>query len=251
MDRITRSQKRSRSETAEQAAAGRGILDLTPTGYTFTDEMWRTQTVKKPRYFNRSGGKNPFMKPTRPAPCYSLGDPNPRGPRTIAAHAEEEDLQLWASSSSIAEYEERKQAIIEEKRRDREVFMKSQGTFHKFPLLPPELRLWIWKMAMEEPIIVTLTVSNWRYSPRRPGARCGHRGIQIEDYFATAVLPPLMLVNHESHQIASASYKRAFCGINKKGGVLAAYPTRLIAQRRVYELVGEDDKELVQEFITG
>ncbi|KAI0102095.1 hypothetical protein GGR51DRAFT_527842 [Nemania sp. FL0031] len=223
-------------------------MDLTPfTGYTFTDEMWRTQTVKKPRYFNQTEG---VMRPTRPAPCVSMRSPRERGPRTIAARAEEEDLQLWASSSSVAEYEERKQAINEKKRLDREAFIDSLGTFHMFPLLPPELRLVVWKKAMEEPIIVTLTVSKWGYRPRRQRGWCGHRGVKIEDYFATAVLPPLMLVNHESHEIASAHYKRAFCGVKQNGGVLAAYPTRLVCQRRLYELVEEDDKELIEDYRT-
>ncbi|KAI1130725.1 hypothetical protein F5Y10DRAFT_235050, partial [Nemania abortiva] len=236
--------------SAQAAVDGGFVRPPTPTGYTFTDEMWRTQTAKPPRYFSQKGGENSALTPTRPAPVYVPSDPRPRGPRTIAERAEEDDLQLWASSSSVAEYEERKRAINEKNRLDREALIHSQGDFPKFLLLPAELRWMIWKMAAEEPITVTLTVSGRRYRPQqRQRGWCGTRTAGIRDYSATAVLPPLMLVNHESHKFASAHYRRAFRGLNGDGGVLAAYPTIIKAQSRVYRMVGQDDKELVEDYI--
>ncbi|KAI0404520.1 hypothetical protein F4802DRAFT_597950 [Xylaria palmicola] len=219
------------------------------TGYTFTDEMWRTRTVTNPRYFSQKGGPGCALTPTRPARCYILGDPRPSGPRTLAERAEEEDLSLWTSSASVADYEGRKRTAEEKKRLDREAFVARQGTFHKFARLPAELRLAIWEMALEEPVHVTLTISDWGFLPLQRRTRCFARGTRIEEYAATAVLPPLMLVSHESHRAASAHYKRAFCGVKGQGGVLTAWPTVLTAQKRVYAMLGPGDEELVQEYI--
>ncbi|KAI1193854.1 hypothetical protein F5X97DRAFT_312720 [Nemania serpens] len=221
-----------------------------PSPYTFVDEMWRTRTVTNPRYFSHAGGKNSPPKPTRPAPCYIMGDPRPRDSHTIAEAAEEDDLQLWVSSASVADYEERKQALNERKPLDREAFVNAQGQFHKFPALPLELRVMIWKLALEEPVTVTLRISYWRPRPRPGRSRCGILRYIAEDYSATAVLPPLMLVNHESHRTASAHYKRAFRGVKGNGGVLAAYPT-ILRTTQPCEMIGPDDRQLVQEFVLG
>lgn len=208
-------------------------------------------TVTRPRYFSGGDGENSPLKPTRPAPCQIMWDPRRPGPRSIAEQAEEDDLQLWASSSSVADYEERKQALNERRRLDREAVVNSQGHFHKLPGLPVELRVMVWKLALEEPTAVTLHISDWRLQPRIPSSRCGVRGVTVEDYSATAILPPLMLVNRESHRLALAHYKRAFRGVKGNGGVLAAYPTILKAQREPYALIEPDDKELVMEYIQG
>ncbi len=74
-----------------------------------------------------------------------------RPPRTMAQRAYLEDLKLWLSSSSVEEYEERESSRDEERRLEREAFMQAQPLFHKFPLLPPVLRLHVWKLALEEP----------------------------------------------------------------------------------------------------
>lgn len=207
--------------------------------------------MTRPRYFSGNGGGNSVLKPARPAPCFIMWDPRRPGPRTIAEQAEEDDLQLWASSSSVADYDERKQALNERRRIDREAVVNSQGHLYTFPTLPFQLRLMIWKLALEEPMTATLQTSDWRRRPRFPVGCCGIRSIKVEDYSATAILPPLMLVNHESHRIALAHYKRAFRGAKGNGGVLAAYPTILEAQREPYAMIELDEHKLVKEYIRG
>ncbi|KAF2972248.1 hypothetical protein GQX73_g1228 [Xylaria multiplex] len=165
----------------------------------------------------------------------------------MAQQAEEEDQLLWASSSSVEEYEERKRTRDEERRLDREAFMQAQPIFHQFPHLPTELRLLIWELALEEPTRVTLAAS--RYYPRFSRPR-GQWILRLpEEFVATAFLPPLMLVNHESHAVAVAYYRRAFRGVDGSGGVLAGYPTVLNIKNAAFELLRADDLDLVRDFI--
>ncbi|KAI3328989.1 hypothetical protein HD806DRAFT_268585 [Xylariaceae sp. AK1471] len=215
----------------------------TPTGYTFTDEMWRTKTVKPLRCFSQEHDHGP-LRPSWPAP-FAGSMP----PRTISQRAHEEDLALWASSSSIEVYEERKRARDEQRRSEREAFIRDQPVFHKFSSLPAELRLLVWKMALEEPTRVALTVSEYRSPPRQPGVWCATVFRYPSAYAATAVLPPLMLVNYESHKLASRHYRRAFQGVDGEGGVLAAYPTVLTVKGVAFTLMRPDSLSLVQDFI--
>jgi hypothetical protein len=84
---------------------------------------------------------------------------------------------------------------------------------------------------MEEPVEVQLAASKYTLAIRGAGW-CGTRSPPRPlNLAAIAILPPLMLVNHESHAIASTYYKRAFRGVGGAGGVLAAYPTVLRADR--------------------
>ncbi|KAI0413371.1 hypothetical protein F5X98DRAFT_352210 [Xylaria grammica] len=214
------------------------------TGYTFTDEMWRTQTVHPERDHSSTSNDGPLRR-TSPLARRCRFPPVP--PRTAAQRAEEEDQALWASSASIEEYEERKRTRDEERRLDREAIIRAQPVFHKFPHLPPELRLHVWKLALEEPTMVTLFVSKFHPRFSRP------RGQWIlrlpEQYAATAFLPPLMLVNHESHAVASAHYRRAFRSLDGGGGVLAGYPTVLCVKNAAFDLLQADDLDLVRDFI--
>lgn len=73
-----------------------------------------------------------------------------------------------------------------------------------------------------------------------PRARCVIRSTApiATDYVATAFLPPLMLVNRESHGVAARHYKRALKNLAGGGGVLAAYPTELrVEDRALHALV--------------
>jgi hypothetical protein len=126
--------------------------------------------------------------------------------------------------------------------------MRSQPTFHKFSSLPAELRLLVWKMALEEPTRVTLTISG--YESRRSGnPTCGTVFSYPSENAATAVLPPLMLVNHESHAVTSRHYRRAFRSFNGKGGVLAAYPTVLTVKGNAFGLMRPGSLNLLRDFI--
>jgi hypothetical protein len=167
-------------------------------------------------------------------------------PRTAAERACAEDLELWETSSTLDEYEERKQALLEKRHLEREDWIRKQPVFHKFPSLPPELRHHIWKLATEDPTKVRLTTS--KYNVFSSSGWCGTIGSSPSEYAATAFLPPLMLVDHESHQITSVHYQRAFSGVSGGGGVLAGYPTALHVDRHAFSLLRPDDLGLVQEF---
>ncbi|TGJ87855.1 hypothetical protein E0Z10_g977 [Xylaria hypoxylon] len=160
-----------------------------------------------------------------PAPNRTHLSPVPS--HTIARRAEAEDQLLWASSSSVEEYNERRRTRDQAKCLDREAFIR--------------------KLVLEEPTRVILVASKYRLKFARP------RGQWIlrlpEEYAATALLPPLILVNHEYHAVASAHYRRAFRGIGGGGGVLAGYPTVLYGKDAAFELLRADDLDLVQGFI--
>ncbi len=149
--------------------------DPTPTSYTFTDEMWRTQTVHPHRLFSQESDDGRRVPENNPRYLARR-----RPPRTMAQRAYLEDLKLWLSSSSVEEYEERESSRDEERRLEREAFMQAQPLFHKFPLLPPVLRLHVWKLALEEPTRVTLTISRLE-----PYTRCG-RGIRDDGNSASS-----------------------------------------------------------------
>ncbi|KAI1203071.1 hypothetical protein F5X97DRAFT_342940 [Nemania serpens] len=232
------------AQTSSQATA-----EPTPypsaTGYTFVDEMWRTQTACPIRFVVKDpdGG----LQPVRP-PGYSYHD----FPHTAAQRAAAEDLDLWVASSSPDDYEERKH----KKRVELEAAAKIQPTFPKFQLFPSELQVEVWKLALAlaEPTVVTIaTPTPWRlpleeaaYEARRrsydgdPAHRDhdGRVGDDLyscaRDYVATAFLPPLLLASGESHQLAVEHYKRVFKNLAGRGGVLAAYPTELHVEDRAF-----------------
>ncbi|KAI1324533.1 hypothetical protein F5Y16DRAFT_380549 [Xylariaceae sp. FL0255] len=129
-----------------------------------------------------------------------------------------------------------------------------EPTFHLFPLLPKELRLSIWKLAMEEPTKVAISVSDYK-----PAHGCNPTRQELLDlavdgnigtpsnYRATAKFPPLMLVNHESHSLAKKHYRRAFKNTRGKGGVLVAYPTVVDTDFESTSLLRAKDLKLVRE----
>ncbi|KAI1145981.1 hypothetical protein F4825DRAFT_212067 [Nemania diffusa] len=129
-----------------------------------------------------------------------------------------------------------------------------QPTFPLFSNLPPNLRLRVWQLAMEEPTKVTVSVS--RYAPPhgpRPSigvltqlAVEGNIGTPSA-FRASASFPPLMLASRESHALASAHYRRAFASACGKGGVLAAYPTVLHVDDDAAGLLRAGDLELVRD----
>jgi DNA-binding transcriptional regulator of glucitol operon len=170
-------------------------------------------------------------------------------PRTIAQRAHEEDLALWASSASIEEYEERRRARDEQRRSEREAFMRGQPVFHRFLSLPAELRLMIWKMALEEPTRVILFILTRTMPSRQSGGWCGTTFPISWEHVATATLPPLMLVNCESHRVASRHYQRAFRGLHARGGVLAAYPTVLTVKGDAFTPMQTDGLRFVRDFV--
>ncbi|KAI0389312.1 hypothetical protein F5Y17DRAFT_133592 [Xylariaceae sp. FL0594] len=212
-----------------------------PTGYTFTDEMWRTRTEHNPRLLLRIG--RPCLAEEQP----QQGIPSVP-PRTAAQRARAEDEHLWKTSSSRGKYEERKRALYESRRVARQEWLERQPVFHPFLSLPTELRLYIWQLAMQEPTDVQLTVA--RYSPAwRGGGCCGIRmPARAREIRAIAMFPPLMLASRESNALASAHYKKAFRSFDGTGGVLAAYPTTLHADperdtRDAIHLLACDDRE--------
>jgi hypothetical protein len=214
-----------------------------PTGCTFTDEMWRTQTLHPERSISYSRNGPPCPEKVRP-----LAHPYPPDPpaRTAAERACAEDLDLWESSLTLDDYEERKRVLYEKRRLEREEWLQKQPAFYKFPYLPTELRHHIWRLALEEPTTVRFTVSKYTITANMSG-RCRRRGYRPAEFAVTACLPPLMLVNYESHQIASAHYQRAFRGVRGGGGVLAAYPTVLHVDESSLKLLQPGDLQLVQE----
>ena len=216
-----------------------------PSPYTYTDEQWRVHTIHPQRLYSRRKNDG-ILRPTRPAPCILIG--NPRiGPRTAGEKAEEADTALWASCDSVEEYEAKRQDLDAARARA----TMNQRTFHPFPRLPTELRCKIWEMAMEEPTQITITCSG--YTPaQRPTGWCRTVGPgRPRIYATTAFMPALMLVNRETHALASKHYRRAFRGVDGGGGVLAAYPSVLTIERPMVLLLpmDNDDLELLAEII--
>ncbi|KAI1188962.1 hypothetical protein F5B17DRAFT_429057 [Nemania serpens] len=119
--------RRATTRTRRRATAQRTPYPKA-TSYTFIDEMWRTQIACPTRLVVEMpcGGLKPVRPPGRPRHGF---------PHTAAQIAAAEDLELWATSSSPIEYENRKR----NKRVELEAAARSQPTFHGFPLLPAEL----------------------------------------------------------------------------------------------------------------
>lgn len=211
----------------------------TPSGYSFVDEKWKVHTVHPQRPYSYKNGR---PCPTRPARAYG---PTPAiRSQTVAEKAAKADLALWASCSSVEEYEARKQNLLASKKKQIEESSRRQRTFHSFPLLPPELRLHIWQLAMAEPTQITIFCSRYRAIHSQPGSRCGAVGSVPELYAAVAFLPPLMLVNRESHALASRHYRRVFRGRNGGGGVLTAYPRVVTIEEPCWPLLQLDASSL-------
>ncbi|RAL08843.1 2EXR domain-containing protein [Aspergillus homomorphus CBS 101889] len=210
-----------------------------PSPYTYTDEQWKVHTVHPPRYFSRSK-QDGTLRPTRPAPCVMMGNPT-IGPRTAAEKAEEADKALWASCDSVEEYEAKRREIDAARARA----VADQPTFHPFPRLPCELRYNIWTLAMAEPTRITITCTGYTPARRPQGGRCGTISPgRPRIYAATAFMPPLMLVNRETHALASRHYRRAFRGVDGGGGVLASYPSILTIERPVVPLLRMEDDDV-------
>ncbi|KAI0425239.1 hypothetical protein F5Y09DRAFT_110684 [Xylaria sp. FL1042] len=233
------------ASTHEQTDEWDGVLLPGPDRCTFLDEMWRAQpSGSQRRYFTKNrAGNLTFIRPVSSA-VTSVSD---LGHRTAAERASEEDGKLWCSSSSNDDYEQRRQALYEKRRSERDRWMQQQPTFPSFSSLPPELRHHVWKLAMEEPTTVGITVSEHKRNYPPPGSPCGTVFDMPSEFAARAILPPFMLVNHEAHEIASKHYRRAFCGLSGKGGVLAAYPTVLQVETNALDILPLDDFDLVAE----
>ncbi|RAH70511.1 2EXR domain-containing protein [Aspergillus aculeatinus CBS 121060] len=212
-----------------------------PSPYTYTDEQWKVHTVHPQRYYSRSR-EDGTLRPTRPAPCSFIGNPD-IAPRTAAEKAREADKALWGSCKSVEEYEAKRREM-DDVAAARAV-EAGRATFHPFPRLPSELRCRIWVMAMvNSPTRIAITCSG--YTPARlpRGGRCGTVAPGRPRIFAaTAFMPPLMLVNWEAHGLASRHYRRAFRGVNGGGGVLAAYPSVLTIEKAMVLLLPMDRGE--------
>ncbi|PYI11437.1 hypothetical protein BO78DRAFT_425917 [Aspergillus sclerotiicarbonarius CBS 121057] len=214
-----------------------------PSPYTYTDEKWKVHTVHPRRFFSRRKDDG-ILRPTRAARCVSIGNPS-IGPRTVAERASEADTALWASCDSVEEYEAKRREIDAAKAKA----VADQPVFHPFLRLPLELRCRVWEMAMEEPTQITITCSG--YTPaRRPTGWC--RTVapgQPRKYATTAFMPALMLVNRETHALASKHYRRAFRGVHGGGGVLAAYPSTLTIEKPMILLLRMENLEMLAEIV--
>ncbi|KAI1120909.1 hypothetical protein F5Y10DRAFT_112904 [Nemania abortiva] len=172
--------------------------------------MWRTHTVYPPRYIARRVGKGP-LRLTIP-PKYSWE----RFISSMADLAEQQDMKCWFISSSVEEYECRKRQRVKRLKREEDE-KKGKGSFPQFEKLPPEVRLMVWEMAMQQPTTVSVHETE---------------GLS---YTARARLPPLMLACRESHAIASKHYRRTLRNFRDDGGgVLAAYPIDIHVNNRVF-----------------
>ncbi|RAH84954.1 hypothetical protein BO86DRAFT_440305 [Aspergillus japonicus CBS 114.51] len=212
-----------------------------PSPYSYTDEQWKVHTVHPQRYYSRSK-EDGTLRPTRPAPCFSIGNPD-IGPRTAAEKAREADTALWASCKSVEEYEAKRREM--DAAAARRAVEAERVTFHPFSRLPAELRCQIWAVAMEDhPTRVAITCSGYTPARRPRGGLCGTVAPgRPRIYAATAFMPPLMLVNGEAHALASRHYRRAFRGVQGGGGVLAAYPSILTIEKAMILLLPVDRAE--------
>ncbi|KAI1271040.1 hypothetical protein F5Y07DRAFT_404826 [Xylaria sp. FL0933] len=95
------------------------------------------------------------------------------GPRTASQRASEKDGELWGSSSSKDDYEQRTQALNEKRRLKRGHWMKKQSIFPLFSSLPPELCRHMWELAMDEPTTVGITTSQCTLDLPPRDAPCG------------------------------------------------------------------------------
>ncbi|KAI0107490.1 hypothetical protein GGR51DRAFT_515687 [Nemania sp. FL0031] len=193
------------------------------TGYTFVDEMWRTHTVHPQRYVARRVGKGP-LRLTMP-----IGHAWDRGMYRTADFAAKADMELWLISRSVDDYEARKRGRNERLRREAEA-KKGKGTFHRFKHLPPELRLMVWEMAMQEPTKANVYETKHLYTTRAP-------------------LPPLMLATRESNTVASKHCRRVLRNIFNGGGILASPPVDLHMDDRVFFLMQYADFDIVRDIV--
>ncbi|OJK03461.1 hypothetical protein ASPACDRAFT_56869 [Aspergillus aculeatus ATCC 16872] len=216
-------------------------LAARPSPYTYTDEQWKVHTVHPQRYYSRSR-EDGTLRPTLPAPCVSIGNPD-IAPRTAAEKAREADKALWGSCKSVDEYEGKRREM-DDVAAARAV-EAGRPAFHPFPRLPAELRCRIWVVAMvNNPTRIAITCSGYTPARRPQGGWCGTVAPgRPRIYAATAFMPPLMLVNWEAHALASRHYRRAFRGVNGGGGVLAAYPSILTIEKPMVLLLPMDRAE--------
>ena len=83
------------------------------------------------------------------------------------------------------------------------------GTFHPFPLLPKELRLEIWKLALPDPRVIELSLLRSDYPLRLPQRY--YRASRGAWWWVASASPttfPLIRTNAEARSIALASYER-------------------------------------------
>ena len=229
-------------ETDEQTFTLYGPGLPGPDRCTFLDEFWRTRTVRA----KRSGSHEEdvplsSMPPFSEAPWITA--------YTVVQRAYKEDKEIWDSSASLDDYEQKRQALYDKRRSERDAWMRKQPLFPKFPSLPNELRQWIWTLASEDHTTrVLIAVAKYYEIPVREDCGGGTTPSSSPlEVTATAYLPPLMLVNSEAHGIASKFYRRAFRALDGRGGVLAAYPTVLTIDRGAFQLFSLNDLELVTE----
>ncbi|PYH90910.1 hypothetical protein BO71DRAFT_486711 [Aspergillus ellipticus CBS 707.79] len=215
-----------------------------PSPYTYTDEKWKVHSVHPQRLFSqRKDDDKP--RPARGARAVAIGIRS-IAPRTAADWAKEADAELWASCESVEEYEERKRELEAAAK----VAKENQPTFHRFTHLPIELRYRIWGMVMDEPTRIAITCSGYTRPQRPRGGRCGTVSPGCPRvYAATAFMSPLMLVNRETHGLASKRYRRAFQGVQGGGGVLAAYPSILTIEISTVRLLRMENLEMLTEIV--
>ncbi|KIM98787.1 hypothetical protein OIDMADRAFT_146492 [Oidiodendron maius Zn] len=227
-------------------SSSNGLPTTSPVGYTFVDENWVTHTISPPRaYTNKDGKRVPHSFISS---C--VWGPPPRmviGPVKIAEKARCEDKVLWGSSSNVEDYNHKRQLLDKSRQSAKELLFASQGTFHPFPRLPPEIRQKIWRLAMMVATEVEIRCSG--HTVHRGAGGCGTAWGTPRIFAATALLPPLMLVNHESHRAAARHYRRRFQGVHRGGGVLAAFPITLDLGADIAHLLREDDFDIVQKVI--
>lgn len=83
----------------------------------------------------------------------------------------------------------------------------------------------------------------------RGAGGCGTAWHTPRIFAATALLPPLMLVSHESHRAAVRHYRRRFQGVHHGGGVLAEFPTTLNLGANIAHLIRDDDFDIAQKVV--
>jgi hypothetical protein len=74
------------------------------------------------------------------------------------------------------------------------------STFHRFPALPPELRLRIWYFALQTPQMVTLY----------PASKCDKQPSKTDSIYANPIERPLLCVNAEARKAALHAYLPGF-----------------------------------------
>jgi hypothetical protein len=78
----------------------------------------------------------------------------------------------------------------------------SDPTFHRFPALPPELRLRIWHFALQTPYMINLDMG-WQFDP--------YLNACTKYLYASSNIPrPLLFVNWEARAVALSAYLPGF-----------------------------------------